>query len=117
MNCDQCLKECKAACCGCFPIPKELYEKNKDKIVSPIKELPIGDDIMLITEYLSCAFLTKDFKCNIYNERPEICRKFGDETHLCLICSYQDKDGNIRSRQMRRKILREQEKNSKRILT
>ena len=41
-------------------------------------------------------------KCKIYNERPEVCKRFGDESHPALCCPYQDKNGRVRSRAERR---------------
>ncbi len=43
-----------------------------------------------IDEHVVCGFLTTDFKCAIYDQRPDVCRKFGSvaETHEMLICPH-----------------------------
>lgn len=55
-----------------------------------------GDVLIPITEDLFCPFLKKDLSCAIYEDRPDVCRKFGDESHELLCCPVQDKDGNAR---------------------
>lgn len=109
--------KCKAACCGVCPIPKDIYERNRDKLVQiPLEEKELeGYDptasekrpfILPMTEDTYCPFLNKDKTCNIYDDRPDVCRRFGDDSHPCLCCPYQDKDGRLRSRQEARKICR-----------
>ena len=118
MDCSKCHSQCLASCCSCAaPIPKDIYERNKDKIVTqPIEifetegqDINLKDEIAIIalTEHHQCIFLNIDLSCNIYEDRPWICRKFGDESHPFLTCSYQSKDGRVRSRQERRAIERE----------
>ena len=70
---------CKGDCCGPVPIPKEVLDRNRFKIQRPIAqeiEMFPGEFVPL-TRDLNCVFLTKDFKCAIYDERPWVCRKFG----------------------------------------
>ena len=66
--------------------------------------------IIPITEDAKCTFLKDDFTCNIYDDQPKVCKKFGDETHLMMTCVYQDKNGRIRSRQERRTLERKSNK-------
>lgn len=117
MDCTKCHSRCLAECCSCTsPIPKDIYERNKDKIVTQPLEIMesegTGQDgkseiaIVGLTEYRQCMFLNPDLSCNIYEDRPWICKKFGDESHPLLTCSHQSKDGRIRSRQERRAIER-----------
>ncbi len=68
--------------------------------------LAIGE-IDPTTKTHRCPFLTYDLKCNIYENRPFVCREFGKESHERLKCSFQDKDGRERSRQERRLIERQ----------
>ena len=128
MDCSKSHSKCKASCCGCFPMPKEIFERNKDKIVThPIetKEMngpDLAEDLSLevlgkdiatilpITPNLKCVFLKEDYSCNIYEDRPRLCRKFGDETHPCMTCVYQDKNGRCRSRQETRYLNRKMDK-------
>lgn len=114
MNCFDCKKmhsKCKAQCCGVVPIPKEIYNNNKDKIVRPPHDfVDAGEDVIPLTSDAYCPFLNQDLTCNIYEARPDVCRKFGDESHPMLFCSYLDKNGNERCRQNRRAVERQTEK-------
>src|SRR5258708_3968345 len=127
MDCKSCHAQCKAACCGIAPMPLDIFERNKDKIVQQPGSIErfngpdIPDDlqnisvqeikkdvemVLPITKNLKCCFLNEDFSCNIYDDRPRICRKFGDESHIFMTCMWQAKDGRIRSRQERRGLER-----------
>jgi Fe-S-cluster containining protein len=125
MDCKKCHEQCKAACCTVFFIPKEIFDRNLDKIVTQPEKIDVVEDVFLIedlvegrekprprlhivahTEDLKCCFLNKDLSCNIYEDRPYVCRKFGDESNITMTCSFQAKDGRIRSRQERRKLER-----------
>lgn len=110
-DCKKMHPKCKAQCCGIVPIPKEIYDANKDKLVRPIVNLL---DVVIayipVTEDHYCPFLNEDLSCNIYEERPEVCKKFGDESHKMLICPYLDKNGKERSRQFMRSERRNIEK-------
>ena len=110
--------KCKAACCGVVPIEKEIYERNRDKLVNPVeKEFPMDDThICPVTADMMCPFLNKNLTCNIYHDQPSVCKKYGDETHVCLKCPMQDKNGRERSRQDSRKVVRDQEKMALKIL-
>ena len=54
-----------------------------------------------------CPFLGLDDRCSVYDDRPDICRVFGDESSSVASCAYQDKDGRARSRQERRAVERD----------
>jgi Fe-S-cluster containining protein len=114
VKCFDCKKihpKCKAACCGVVPIPRDIYFANQDKIVREPKEtIDLGDIVISHTDDLYCVFLNSDLSCNIYDQRPLICRKFGDESHPMMCCSFMDKDGRERSRQAKRRIERQSEK-------
>ena len=103
--------KCKAACCGIVPIPKHIYEANwKEKITEPDEILETEDAYIPITKTGKCVFLKKDLSCNIYENRPDICKKFGDESHPMLCCPVADKNGKERSRQDKRRIERKANK-------
>jgi len=114
MSCFDCKKmhpKCKAHCCGIVPIPKEIYNSNKDKIVRPPHELIEDADCYIpLTADALCVFLDGDLNCNIYENRPDVCRKFGDESHPMLFCPVLDKNGRERSRQNRRAVERQTSK-------
>ncbi len=104
-DCKKIHPKCKARCCGIVPIPKELYEQHKDKMNRiPLRIIEHENNVIPITSDAYCPFLNDDLSCNIYEDRPEICRKFGDETHPMLCCPYLNKDGKERCRQSRRQI-------------
>lgn len=81
------LHKCKAICCYNIPFDKGELERFKDKIVNPvIGVVPMhGANIAFTAEKIEdnkCPFLRNDFKCNIYNNRPDVCRKFGEINEL-----------------------------------
>ena len=79
-----------------------------------IKEMvDFGPDVVPMTENMTCIFLSPTFGCIIYDQRPDVCKKYGDETHLLMTCAYQKADGTARTRSERKRIEREQEKSIK----
>lgn len=130
--CFDCFKmhpKCKAECCACTtPIPSDIYRNNLDKRIEiPTDELetPSPDnkeiftsdtDILAMTDSGNCTFLNKDLSCNIYKDRPPICRKFGDESHPGLSCCWINKDGKERPRAERRRIEKDQYKFSEMLV-
>lgn len=84
------IRKCKADCCYNAPIPAYLLDKYKDKIVNPvIKQIPMcnlpdqgGLQVIPLTGFVKflkskCPFLKNDLKCNIYENRPLICKEYG----------------------------------------
>tara|TARA_Y100000034_G_C6757435_1_gene337102 strand:- start:221 stop:493 length:273 start_codon:yes stop_codon:yes gene_type:complete len=75
----QCPPNC-GKCCGLIPLPKETFDKNKDRIQTKIiklNELHLNK-VLAVTEDLQCVFLNrKNKKCVIYPDRPEICKNYG----------------------------------------
>lgn len=87
--------ECKAQCCYNAPLPKSYLTALKNRIVNPVKEIIVMDDTKMcypITDYNpdlnKCPFLTENCKCNIYDRRPPICRKFGNGSEPLLTCAF-----------------------------
>ncbi len=76
--CDQ----CSGLCCRYFALPIETPEDEQD--YEDIKWYLCHEGIAVFVEdgdwYISinsrCKYLTKDFKCAIYNKRPKICRTY-----------------------------------------
>lgn len=101
-------------------MPTTIWERHKGEMQREVKEIQNmgcvprdGSDqahIVLRTEDGKCVFLKDNLDCAIYEDRPWICRKFGDESCGMLTCSWKAKDGRIRSRQEKRKIERAVEK-------
>lgn len=105
MNCKTHHNICKACCCGPVPIQREIFAGNFEKQVVPVVELfELGEKVLLLTATGKCTFLNDDYSCNIYEHRPDICRKFGDETHINMTCAFQDKNGIGRTLKETKKI-------------
>jgi Fe-S-cluster containining protein len=121
MNCEGCLARCKGECCQNVPLPKRLFTAER-KCFRPIRKiLDVGDQfgepyIVPVTDDNRCPFLDPEFHCSIYDERPIVCQKFGDESCTFLTCSWQDKDGRMRSRQERRNLDRMAVKGQKKVI-
>lgn len=110
-DCKKMHPKCQAQCCGVVPIRKEIYEKHKDKVNrKPNKLMEHEGNIIPLTEDFLCPFLDEDLSCKIYEDRPDVCRKFGDESHPMLFCPHLDKNGKERCRQARRQIERNSSK-------
>lgn len=91
---------CKSVCCHNICLPVWVLDDYADKIVTPVIErtpLPPSRNIPVPSELIftnmdfdrnKCSFLCDDYKCNIYEHRPTICRKFGKGGHPLLVCRY-----------------------------
>lgn len=95
--------QCEAKCCSYVPIPQKIWQRNQHNIQREVieKTKVIRADgnetaILPITESGYCPFLKEDLSCAIYQDRPEICKKFGDESHPLMCCPMQDKNGKHR---------------------
>lgn len=121
MSCPNCKlfhAMCKAQCCAFTPLPRATYFGNFDKQQRPVKEiLEFGNDVIPATEDGHCTFLTDTFQCAIYNQRPEVCIKFGDETHINMTCAFQTKEGHSRPKKETKRIAGLQEQKLKQFLT
>jgi Fe-S-cluster containining protein len=104
----KCTDGCRAECCGIVPIPKELAKKHEKMAqVKAVEIMPFSDnDIVPMTEDAFCIFLDRDTKkCVIYEERPDVCRKYGLIEDLQ--CQYVDTRGKIRTPAKQRRTLRQ----------
>jgi len=104
----KCKENC-GECCGIVPIPTNIWNKNKDKMKKFIEHIHASESFVLpVTEDLKCCFL-KDNKCLIYEDRPDVCRRYG----ICdeLPCPYLKPNGNAwnegKAKQIRKKIDRD----------
>lgn len=91
---------------------KELLERfpqvRPATVVQPISDTHVMAVHITEERHGICPFLGLDDRCTIYHDRPEVCHIFGSEIAITMTCSYQSKDGRIRSRQERRDIERKQ---------
>lgn len=105
-KCD--ISKCKARCCYNVYIPSSSYFHNISKVVTPPyyivnrDGMPIeqtfamnSDELILPVTDLSgkqmqkCPFLTKDNRCAIQDDKPELCKVFGHpEKFVMLGCRY-----------------------------
>ena len=74
--------KCNAQCCYNIPFDNGELDRFKDKIVNKVLYvLPMLGKMVAFTnektELNKCPFLRSDYKCNIYENRPDVCRKFG----------------------------------------
>lgn len=81
------LHKCKAGCCYNIAFKHGELERFSNKIVNPVIGFaPFGVVRISITSWNldnnKCPFLRSDFKCNIYEDRPDVCRKFGEIDEL-----------------------------------
>ena len=73
---------CHACCCYNIPFENNELERFASMIVTPVQfTLPVGNAVLAFTspnpQLNKCPFLRHDYKCNIYDNRPDVCRKFG----------------------------------------
>ena len=106
---------CKADCCGPTPMSRDFIVEHYLSIPVELKytlsAIPQSDYVLPMVDDDRCLFLDRTTcSCKIYDDRPEICRKFGDETHLMLSCPHMDAAGEDRNRQQRRKLQRNRDK-------
>ena len=78
---------CHACCCYNIPFDKGELEVFKDRIVNPVIGVQqMFDAVLAFTDFdfkkNKCPFLREDYKCNIYENRPEVCRAFGQDDRL-----------------------------------
>lgn len=76
------LHKCAASCCYNIPFECNELEVYAGKIVNPVLfTLPLGPAVVPFTApdpmNNRCPFLRRDCKCNIYENRPEVCRLMG----------------------------------------
>lgn len=113
-ECSRLHAKCKAMCCCVSPIDRDVWERNKHKALRPIEKLLDMDGpfeaVLPVTADAMCTFLTQELRCSIYEDRPRLCKKYGDDSSPCMKCPFQDKEGRLRSRQETRKILRDSSK-------
>lgn len=95
------LNKCHAACCHNIVFERNELERFKDKIVNPIINTEVigpHGAVLAQTDYdfmhNKCPFLRHDCKCNIYDDRPEVCRLFGEIPQL--YCEYRKKSSKVK---------------------
>lgn len=88
-----------------MPIPRALWAKKQHCIQRRPKTIFQSEDkygkthVIPVTDSGYCPFLKEDLKCAIYEDRPDLCKKFGDESHPAMCCPMQDNNGNPRDKE------------------
>lgn len=93
--------KCQADCCNNAPLPLDLLSTYKTKIVNPVITIeplgfaegrlfgfPITNPKNLFKN--KCPFLTPKNTCNIYENRPLICKEYGTLDEPDCHCNLQE---------------------------
>ena len=81
------VSRCNASCCYNIAFKNDELVRFADKIVNPVINIVWFGGVRLAMtasnmDNNKCPFLRKDYKCNIYENRPDVCRKFGQIREL-----------------------------------
>jgi Fe-S-cluster containining protein len=98
-------------CCEVFPLDPKFVEAHREQFQRPvIKEIltrnPFsGKEVIVVNTGTdpssdSCVFLKRDNTCAVYNDRPDVCRKFG-LSGGAMECLNIAPDGRVRSKEER----------------
>jgi len=99
-SCDRliCEGKCRSDCCGIIPIQKELVNRFRERLSDVNEEVEAGEELFLMTDDFMCAFLDRESRrCRIYDDRPEVCRTYGETKDPRLQCPRLKPNGNPRS--------------------
>lgn len=119
LDCSKCIPRlCQGDCCIYVPLPRELWEKFKHLAQQEVVVLgwekgkisvgkTVTKDVLPLTGNLKCPFLSKDFKCVIYEDRPWVCRLFGVGEKIGAQCYYMKPSGKLRGKNERAKRVKE----------
>lgn len=107
-----CVKGC-GECCGIVPLSKEVVARHLDDMQVECYTKNLDNEVILVTEDGLCAFLHRETKeCMIYDERPEICHRFGTgidkdgEENVLMMCPYLKANGQKWSEAKRKHLMR-----------
>lgn len=97
--CDKCphIKNPNAPfCCGIIPFPLKFLETHKPFFKASGELKDDGNQAIILTKDFLCVFFDRiNHKCAIYEERPDVCRNYGEIEEL--ECPYFKRSGNRRS--------------------
>jgi Fe-S-cluster containining protein len=65
---------CTAICCRYFALPIDTPEESKDRA-----SVFVDDGVWYLLVHTNCKHLQSDFRCGIYETRPQICRDYTTE--------------------------------------
>lgn len=88
-------------CCGIVIFDLATWEKHKCQAIDVDKVKVFDDQVVPTRKVGGCVFLDRQKRCLIYEDRPEVCRKYGES---CLPCPILRPDGTRRSREEKRQM-------------
>lgn len=99
---------CHADCCGIVPYPEGFYRTHLQATKCVCRVVPGGLYEWIIGPDETCVFVNPgDFLCNVYDDRPRLCRIFGASEEFYLRCPWLKPDGSRRTRSERRRFHRD----------
>lgn len=84
-------EHCTAKCCRYFALPidepstREEYEYIRWYLLHPGATVFTEDNVWYLLVYSTCKHLLPDYRCGIYETRPQICRDYTTDN-----CEYED---------------------------
>lgn len=84
-------EHCTAKCCRYFALPIDLPTERKDfdfirwYLLHDRATVFVDDQVWYLLVHTTCKHLQADYRCGIYETRPEICRAYSTEN-----CEYDD---------------------------
>lgn len=119
IDCGRMTAKCKALCCHVVPMERDRFERNKHRLVNKnyvdvdmgkkVVETGEEKEIMLpLTEDLRCPFNDTEngYRCNIYDDRPHICKIYGNGVASCTSCPFFKANGAKRGKEERDALVR-----------
>ena len=96
----------EAFCCGIIPFPLKFLEEHKPFFQENGELKENGEQAIILTPDFLCVFFNrKEHNCAIYEERPTVCKMYGEVEQLQ--CPYFKRSGNRRSPASEKITLRE----------
>jgi Fe-S-cluster containining protein len=104
-------KICRGDCCGVVPFPRGFLDEHREATAVDVRVvIPEGEFELILGHDKTCVFCHRETGlCNVYDQRPQLCRIFGVGEDLYLQCPWLVPDGTRRSRARRRRLARHME--------
>lgn len=118
-DCKKMVNKCEALCCHNVPMELDRFERNKHRLINKeVKILKLGvktdenlqekEFILPLTENLRCPFNDEKngYRCNIYDDRPHVCKVYGNGKSSCTTCPFYKANGGKRGKVERNKLVK-----------
>lgn len=119
LNCESMVKKCEALCCHVVPMEKDRFERNRHRLINKDfmlaslgkkhnHEGELVDHVLPLTESMRCPFNDTEngYRCNIYDDRPQVCKVYGNGLARCTSCPFFKGNGKKRSKKERKELER-----------